>query len=183
MERAKEEDIVVVAVWAKGLTNVHNALDAATTLGYSDTGTCPGRNIWDHRQEFLVDNGIAADEYRILAVFEGGGESRLVEFECPLYRIVTVVPDEFFCGRRTEDALVDIEDEIQYRTGVRDDHKRDKLMKAIANVSPAPSSFPTIIYQGNKPIPGELQNIQPPGSASYISFHGQLIPSELASLN
>lgn len=102
----------MVAVWAKGLTNVYNALDAAMILRYSDTGTDPRKNIWDYRQEFLVDNSIAADEYRILAVFEGGGESRLVEFDCPLYRIVTVVPDEFFCGRRTEDALVDIEDEI-----------------------------------------------------------------------
>ncbi|KAL6229069.1 P-loop containing nucleoside triphosphate hydrolase protein [Aspergillus navahoensis] len=175
MEWDKEEDIVVVAVWAKGLTNVYNALDAATTLGYTDTGTDPVRNIWDHRQEFLVDNGITADEYRILAVFEGGGESRLVEFECPLYRIVTVVPNKFFCGRRTEDALADIEDEILYCTGMRDDLKRDELMKAIANISPAPFSFPTIIYQGNKPILGKLQNIQPPGNANYISFHDQLI--------
>jgi hypothetical protein len=55
-------------------------------------------------------------------------------------------------------------------------------MKAIANVSPAPSSFPAIIYQGNEPILGELRNIQPPVSANYISFHGQLILSELASL-
>ncbi|KAL2783677.1 hypothetical protein BJX66DRAFT_344715 [Aspergillus keveii] len=97
MERNKEEDIVVVAVWTEGLANVYNALDAATTLVYSDTGTDPVRDIWDYRQEFLVDNDIAADEYRVLAVFKGHGESR------------------------TEDAVVDIEDEIQYRTGVRDD--------------------------------------------------------------
>ncbi|KAL4904451.1 hypothetical protein BDW74DRAFT_179030 [Aspergillus multicolor] len=180
MEQDEEEDIIVVAVWAKGLTNVYNALDAATTLGYSDTGTEPVRNIWDHHQEFLVDNGIAADEYRILAVFEGGGESRSVKFKCPLYRIVTVVPDEFFCGRRTVDALVDIEDEIKCRTGSRDDQKRDELMKAIANVSLAPSSFPTIIYQGNNPMLGELHNLQPPGNANNISFYDQLIPSGLA---
>ncbi|KAJ9224384.1 hypothetical protein DTO169C6_3215 [Paecilomyces variotii] len=83
------QDIVVIAVWAKGLTGVYSAQSVASMLGYSDTGTDPRRRIQHHRDEYLVESGIAADEYCILAVFEGGGKDRDVVFEYPLYKTRT----------------------------------------------------------------------------------------------
>ncbi|KAL3471730.1 hypothetical protein BJX99DRAFT_262951 [Aspergillus californicus] len=146
MEKEEEECIVVIAVWAKGLRGVYNAVDVASTLGYSEKGTVSKRKIWDHRQEFLVDGGILANEYRILAIFEGGGPERPVVFECPMYRISTLVPSGFFCGRRTGNALRDIEDEIYSHTGVRDDQKRDELMKAIQGAPANLFIFPNTTY-------------------------------------
>lgn len=49
----------------------------------------------NHHDEYLVEGGIVADEYRILAVFEGGGMERDVVFECPFYRSPTTIPSEF----------------------------------------------------------------------------------------
>ncbi|RJE18780.1 hypothetical protein PHISCL_08881 [Aspergillus sclerotialis] len=115
-----ENDIVVIAVWAKDLAGVYSAEDVASKLGY------PEERARVHRNEYLVEGGIAADEYRILAVFEGGGTERDVVFECPFYK-----NGEFFPGRRSNNALDDIEGEIYRHSGVRDDMKRDELVKAI----------------------------------------------------
>ena len=129
LENEKKIDVVVIAVWAKGLAGVYSAEDAASRLGYSDTGR---KKLYPHRDEYLLEGGLAADEYRILAVFEGGGRDRDVVFECPFYRIKVTIPSGFFLGRRSNNALGDIEDEIYSHSGVRDDKKRDELVKAIA---------------------------------------------------
>ncbi|KAL4934966.1 hypothetical protein BDV06DRAFT_234851 [Aspergillus oleicola] len=112
LEEEKETDIVVIAVWVEHLSGVYSAEEVAARLGYSDTGLDPRRKLWHHRDEYLVEGGIAADEYRILAVFEGGGPEHDVVFECPFYRISATIPSGFFPGRRSNNALVDIEDEI-----------------------------------------------------------------------
>ncbi|KAL4951595.1 hypothetical protein BDW69DRAFT_36653 [Aspergillus filifer] len=131
LEEERETDIVVIAVWVEHLSGVYSAEKVAARLGYSDTGLDPHRKLWHHRGEYLVEGGIAADEYRILAVFEGGGPEHDVVFECPFYQIPATIPSGFFPGRILNNALVDIEDEIYSRSGVRDDMKRDELVKAI----------------------------------------------------
>lgn len=74
------------------------------------------------------------DEYWILAVFEGGGKKRAgkgrdVVFEYPLYKAPTTIPDGFFPGRRSNNARQDLGDEIYRYSVVRDDMKRDELVK------------------------------------------------------
>lgn len=144
LESEGEKDIVVIAVWAKNLAGVYSAEEVACRLGYSDTGLNPRRRLRNHHDEYLVEGGIAADEYRILAVFEGGGPERNVVFEWPFYQISTTIPSEFFPGRRSDNALGDIGDEIYEYSGVRNDMKRDELVKAITG---SPQTFPIIQYE------------------------------------
>ncbi|KAE8130867.1 hypothetical protein BDV38DRAFT_42195 [Aspergillus pseudotamarii] len=144
LESKGERDIVVIAVWTKGLAGVYSAEEAASKLGYSDAGLDRRRKLWHHRDEYLIEGGIAADEYRILAVFEGGGPEHEIVFECPLYRVPAMIPSGFFPGRRSGNALQDIAYEIYSHSGAFDDMKRDELVKAITR---NPQFFPTIRYQ------------------------------------
>lgn len=91
--------------------------------------------------------GIAADEYRILAIFEGGGAERDVVFECPAYRISTTIPSGFFPERISNNALKDIGDEIYRYSGVRDDLKRDELLRSIIGRPNVSLPFPRIRYE------------------------------------
>lgn len=71
----------------------------------------------------------------LLSVFQGGGKKRAgkgrdVVFEYPLYiRPEQRFPDGFFPGRRSNNALEDLGDEIYCLSGVRDDMKRGELVK------------------------------------------------------
>lgn len=118
-------DIVVIAVWAKDLNGVYSAEQVASVLKY------PDEMIRNHYDEYLVEGGIAADQFRILAIFEGGGAERDVVFECPFYKISTTIPSGFFPGRISDNALNDIGNEIYRHSGVHDDWKRDELVKSI----------------------------------------------------
>ncbi|PYH52386.1 uncharacterized protein BO96DRAFT_437954 [Aspergillus niger CBS 101883] len=153
LESKGERNVVMIAVWVKGLAGVYSAEEAASGLGYSDTGRDRRRKLWHHRDEYLVEGGIAADEYRILAVFEGGGPEHEIVFECPLYRVPAMIPSGFFPGRRSGNALQDIVDEIYSHSGVFDDMKRDELVKAITR---NPQFSPTIRYQ----CPGLMKQLQ-----------------------
>lgn len=135
LEREGETDIAVIAVWVEHLSGVYSAEEIAARLGYSDTGLDPQRKIWHHRDEYLVEGGIVADEYRVLAIFEGGGPPRNIVFEYPFYRIPATLPSGFFPGRRSHNALGDIEDEIYSHSGVRDNTKRGGLVRAITGTS------------------------------------------------
>lgn len=64
----------------------------------------------------------------------GGGPERNVIFACPSYRIATTIPSGYFPGRRSYNALEDIENEIYSHTGVHDYMKRDELVKAITRM-------------------------------------------------
>ncbi|RAK79180.1 uncharacterized protein BO72DRAFT_400561 [Aspergillus fijiensis CBS 313.89] len=136
LENELEENIVVIAVWAEHMTRVFSAKEAATRLAYRDPEL--------YGEEYLVEGGIVADDYRVLAVFEGGGPARNVVFAWPFYEASTTIPSEFFPGLRSHNALEDIADEIYSRLGVRDDRKRDELVKAILG---SPWFFPAIRYQ------------------------------------
>jgi hypothetical protein len=144
LESKGQRDIVLIAVWVKDLAGVYSAEEAACRLGYSDTGPDHRRRLSHHRDEYLVEGGIAADEYRILAVFEGGGPERNVVFACRSYQIETTIPRDFFPGQRSNNALEDIEDEIYSHSGIRDNMKRDELVKAITGSF---QFFPIIQYR------------------------------------
>lgn len=61
------KQIVIIAVWAKGLQNVYNAREVAEMLG-NDNGNI---NKWNHNDEYLIYGGIPANDYRLLAMFVG----------------------------------------------------------------------------------------------------------------
>lgn len=142
LEMKDQKDIVVIAIWTEYLTSVYSAEQIASMLEYTDKGPNERKVLRNHYDEYLVEGGIAADKYRILAVFEGGGPERDVVFEWP-FNWSTTIPSEFFPGRRSNSALEDIGDEIYSRSGVRDDMKRDELVKSIMG---RPSIFPSFLY-------------------------------------
>ncbi|KAL4736615.1 hypothetical protein BDV11DRAFT_193493 [Aspergillus similis] len=148
LQNQNRADIVIIAIWVKDLPGLYSAEDVAEQLGYpeSEPGMNQGMTVSAHRDEYLVEGGIAPDEYRILAIFEGGGPDRTVIFESNLYHIKTTIPDEFFPGKRSGNALQDVDDEIRYRTGVQNERKRDELVKAISG-SPRGPLMGEIIYQ------------------------------------
>ncbi|KAL3437483.1 hypothetical protein BDV09DRAFT_192848 [Aspergillus tetrazonus] len=148
LQTQNRADIVIIAIWVKDLPNLYSAEDVARQLGYPESGseTDGGTTISAHHDEYLVEGGIAPDEYRILAIFEGGGPDRTVVFESRFYQIITTIPDEFFPGRRSGNALQDIEEEIWSHLGVRNEMKRDELVMAISR-SPMGPLVGEIIYQ------------------------------------
>lgn len=114
------------------MSGVCSAEEVAARLGYSDTGLDPHRKLWHHRDEYLVEGGIVADEYRVLAIFEGGVPPRNAVTECPFYRIPATILSEFFPRRRSNNVFGGyMEGECNNCSGVRDNMKRDELVKAI----------------------------------------------------
>jgi hypothetical protein len=59
-------------------------------LGYNNNG----KNRRYHDDEYLIHGGISADDYRLLAAFEGQGE-RVVALSVPGLTGSTTVPDGF----------------------------------------------------------------------------------------
>ncbi|KAF3481525.1 uncharacterized protein GIQ15_04284 [Arthroderma uncinatum] len=125
-----KQELVLIVVWAKELGGVYDAEELASKMGYSDSNA-DNRKPRNHRDEYLVDRGIG-DEYRVLAVFEGGGPDSVVTFECSSYRIKTTLPNGYFTGRDGESPLEKIGNEIYRHTGVRDDSLRDYLVQSVA---------------------------------------------------
>ena len=108
-------------MWVEGLVGVYSAEEAASRLEYIDIGL--GLRKSPHYKEYLVKGGIAANEYRILTVFEGGGLEYNTIFECPSYRIQATIPSLYFLRRRLSYTLEDIEYRIYSYSGVRDNMK------------------------------------------------------------
>ena len=157
-KKERKTDIIVIAVWTENLPGVYSAARIAARLEYSDTGRDRGRRMRHHRDEYLVEGGIAAvDEYRVLAIFEGGGPPRNVVFKYPSYYISATLPSGFSPGRRTGDALRDIEYEIYGHSGVHDDTKRDRLVRAITG-TPEFSLSRTIVPAK---CPGQMKHLGP----------------------
>jgi hypothetical protein len=76
LEMKGQKDILVIAVWTEYLTGVYSAEQIASMLEYTDKGPNERKVLRNHYDEYLVEGGIAADKYRILTVFEGGGTER-----------------------------------------------------------------------------------------------------------
>ncbi|KAJ5271832.1 hypothetical protein N7524_005101 [Penicillium chrysogenum] len=130
LERNHHTDIKVVALWARDMGHVYNAMTVALGLGYSDTGSDNRRKLRNHEDEYLVDAGV--DEDRILAVFRGGGDLRAITFIGPFYKVTTSVPSEYFLAQESN-PLKALGEVIFMNTGVYDDLWRDQLVKSISN--------------------------------------------------
>ena len=62
------EDVMIIAIWSRGLRNVYDAYEVAKRLGYHSPSSDPGRQLDDHLDEYLVAGGISTDEYWTLAI-------------------------------------------------------------------------------------------------------------------
>lgn len=67
---------MIIAIWSKGLPNVYDAFEVAEWLGFEERSQDKRRRLEHHRDEYLVLGEISADEYRILAVFDGRSVGR-----------------------------------------------------------------------------------------------------------
>lgn len=108
------KQIVIIAVWAKGLRNVYDASGVAEMLGYNNNS----RNRGYHDDEYLIHGGILADDYRLLAVFDGQGE-RVVTLSVPGLTGSTTVPDEFMTTAPGATEKEKLENTIYMHTGIR----------------------------------------------------------------
>lgn len=64
-----KNDVMVIAIWSNGLGNVYDAYEVARWLGYQNSSCFDPRRdrhkqLDNHVDEYLVANGILADEYR-----------------------------------------------------------------------------------------------------------------------
>lgn len=106
------EDVIIIAIWSKGLRNVYDAYEVAEWLGYHS------RSLKNHRDEYLVTGGISADDYRILAIFHGRTLAN-VSLSVPGFTGQAALPQGFLAdgiGRRVEEKL---ENEVYQHTGIR----------------------------------------------------------------
>ncbi|KAJ6128445.1 hypothetical protein N7471_009662 [Penicillium samsonianum] len=131
LEKEGHTDIKVVALWAKDMGNVYEAMPVALSLIYPNTGSDRRRKLQNHENEYLVDTGVNYED-RILAVFRGGADLRYITFDGPCYEITASVSSDYFLGQG-KNPLEDLEDEIFRRTRLRDDLWLDQLVKLISN--------------------------------------------------
>ncbi|MCJ1458364.1 hypothetical protein MMC28_008736 [Mycoblastus sanguinarius] len=112
------EDVMIIAIWSRGLRNVYDAYEFAKSLGYRSQSLDPRKRLENHLDEYLVAGGISADEYRILAIFHGRTMAN-VSLNVPGFSGKAAVPQGFLAdgmGRRVEEK---IENEIYQHTGIR----------------------------------------------------------------
>jgi hypothetical protein len=115
-----QKDVVIIAIWSKGLRNVYDAYEVAKTLGFCDGGSNARKRLAPHLHEYLVFGGIPADEYRILAVFNGQREQENIALSVPrLLSGSATVPDAFMTDVPGRTANEKLENEIYQHTGIR----------------------------------------------------------------
>jgi hypothetical protein len=108
------KEIVIIAIWAKGLQNVYDASEVAKMLRCNNDG----RNRWNHDGEYLVHRGISADDYRLLAVFNGQKEQRL-DLDMPGLTGSITVPDGFMSTAPGATGNEKLQNTIYMYTGIR----------------------------------------------------------------
>jgi hypothetical protein len=111
--------VVIVAIWAKGLHDVYDAYKVAEMLGYRNDSSNPRKRLANHVDEYLVLGGISADEYRILAIFNGQGEQRNITIRVPGLTGSPILPDAFMTDVPGRTAREKLENEIYRHTGIR----------------------------------------------------------------
>jgi hypothetical protein len=133
-------NVTIIAVWVKDLHYVHDAYDIATALRYTDDNRDGARQPRQPRQlrhhfgEFLVEGGIRADDYRILATFDGDGPERLVSLSIPRLRVEVMVPGDFAQSAMASTPTQKLEDEVYSCTGVKCNQKFERLVCRMGNV-------------------------------------------------
>ncbi len=112
------EDVIIIAIWSRGLRNVYDAYEVAKRLGYHSQSLDPRKRLENHLDEYLVAGGISAEEYRILAIFHGRTLANIL-LSVPGFTGQAIVPHGFLAdgiGTRVEEKL---ENEIYQHTGIR----------------------------------------------------------------
>jgi hypothetical protein len=112
-----QKDVVIIAIWAKGLPNVYDAYDVARMLGYLDKSS-------KHLDEYLAHEGISADSYRILAIFNGQKEQKDIALSVPGLQGSATVPGPFLTDVPGRTAKEKLENEIYQHTGLRGDSEQ-----------------------------------------------------------
>ncbi|KAL7802807.1 hypothetical protein V8C43DRAFT_80992 [Trichoderma afarasin] len=132
MLRWGDEEVLIIAVWLKGLPLVYDALKIAENLGLD--------NLDWFENEVLVHGGISADNYRILAIFHGNGNIKEAELHLDGLNTDFYIPGEFINGVSIKrdtggkpDATQLLRDEVYTRTGTRDDAKVIPLVLPMAD--------------------------------------------------
>ena len=121
-----QNDVIIIAIWSKGLRNVYDAHKVAQKLGFQSRSSNPRRRLENHLDEYLVHGGIYAYEYRMLAFFHG---CTLVDvpLSLPGHMGRAKIPHGFLAdgvGRTVEEKL---ENEIYQHTGIRGQHSEQLL--------------------------------------------------------
>jgi hypothetical protein len=88
------KQVVILAIWAKGLHNVYDASQVAEWLGYKNDGEDRRRPLRNHNDDYLLYGDILAGEYRLLAVFDGYQEQDIT-LDMPGFVGATAVPKPF----------------------------------------------------------------------------------------
>ncbi|PVI04183.1 hypothetical protein DM02DRAFT_693216 [Periconia macrospinosa] len=112
-----KERVVIVAIWAKDLRNVYDAYDVARWLDYKENSPDSRRQPTAHLDEYLVLGGIQADEYRVLAIFDGCREKN-VPLRVPGLQGLASIPDAFLTNTPGESTVQKLEYEIYANTGI-----------------------------------------------------------------
>lgn len=112
-----EKDIVIIAIWSKGLHNVYDAYDVARMLGYLDESS-------KHLDKYLVHRGISADVYRILTIFNGQKEQKNIALGVPGLQGSVTIPSSSMTDVPGRTAKEKLENEIYQHTGVKGDSEQ-----------------------------------------------------------
>ena len=112
------EDVIIIAIWSRGLRNVYDAHEVAEWLGYHSKSSTPRKRLENHRDEYLVAGGISADEYRILAIFHGRTLAN-ISLSVPIFTGQVAVPCGFLADRIGRGAEEKLENEVYQHTGIR----------------------------------------------------------------
>ncbi|KAI8648836.1 hypothetical protein NCS56_01499600 [Fusarium sp. Ph1] len=129
-------EVLIVAVWLKGLPGVYDAFSIADALNIES----PDRFL----HEVLIHGGISADSYRILAILHGIQTTEDVALSVDGMAMMANMPGDFIAGvqrttligiRQLPDPTDRLRDEIYALTGTRDDAKFLLLTLSIANIA------------------------------------------------
>lgn len=114
-----KKDVVIIAIWSKGLRNVYDAYEVAKTLRYRDGSSNAQNQLANYLDEYLVFGRIPADEYRILAIFNGQRKQENIALSVPGLTGSATVPDAFMTDIPGKTAKEKLENEIYQHTGIK----------------------------------------------------------------
>ncbi|KID90370.1 hypothetical protein MAJ_10966, partial [Metarhizium majus ARSEF 297] len=129
-------EVLIIAVWLKGLPGVYDAYSIASALDLRNNN-----NLDPFLHEVWIHGGISADSYRILAMFHGTDNLEELALRVDGLTMMVWIPGGFIHAARARtyngrpDATDTLRNEIQARTGIIDNTKFLHLALSIGNVS------------------------------------------------
>lgn len=135
LEKKGATSVVIIAVWLKDELAVYDAYKIAIALGYARHSLDRRRRLEHHEGEFLVHGGISADNYRILACFEGNTASNhqilLRPFPSALITYCATIPADSLPNDGNENRTEELRSEMYSLIGARNDMKFCALVLAM----------------------------------------------------